>query len=104
MRVPALLAISLFVVPSFAADQPVSASPSAQPQSQLTTLREGAAIDNASLISPDSQDGACFKMRTYVVKREGIGDSTRLVKYYTCQRASKYGVKRAAGDRDKDER
>jgi len=101
MRIPALLIVLLIaVVPTFAADRPIAApaKPLFTQQSQpASVLMDGRAIDGASLLSPSSAegDGACFKLRTYVVKREGIGDSTRMVKYYTCQKASKYGVKHA---------
>jgi hypothetical protein len=94
----AALLIVLFLASASAAfaDQP-QMLPDSQP-SNSTVLRDGAAIDRASLLrpeSPDSADSTCLFMRTYVVKREGTGDSTRMVKYYTCQKASKYGVKRA---------
>ena len=93
MRIGALLIFfTLTGVPGFAAD-PQTLSPSQSPHP--TVLRDGAAVDSASLLRPESPDGACFKLRTYVMKRDGTGDSTRLVKYYTCQKASKYGVKRA---------
>jgi hypothetical protein len=101
MRIPPLLIVLLIaVVPTFAADQPIAAPVATLPaqRSQPTTvLMDGRAIDSASLLSPSTAegDGFCFKLRTYVMKREGIGDSTRLVKYYDCQKASKYGVKRA---------
>lgn len=93
MRISALLIIFILTAASGFAAEPQTVSPSQAPNP--TVLRDGAAVDSASLLRPESPDGACFKLRTYVMKREGIGDSTRLVKYYTCQKASKYGVKRA---------
>ncbi len=97
MRTWALLVVT-FLSSVFAAAADQSPSPPAPAQTNhfsSATIQDGANIDGASLIRPESEDGACFKLRTYVVKREGIGDSTRMVKYYTCQRASKYGVKKA---------
>ncbi|HZQ71171.1 MAG TPA: hypothetical protein VFA68_21780 [Terriglobales bacterium] len=99
MRTSAFLII-MAALPAFAADEAMTVAQSTispPSQSQLALLRDGRSIDSASLLHPGSLegDGVCFKLRTYVMKREGVGDSTRLVKYYTCQRASKYGVKHA---------
>ncbi len=93
MRIWALLIMFSLIAASGFAEERQPQPPSQS--SNLTSLRDGAAVDSASLLRPDSADGSCFKLRTYVMKREGIGDSTRLAKYYTCQKASKYGVKRA---------
>ena len=96
MRTPALPIVLFLASASAFADEPQMLPDSPSPNS--TVLRHGAAIDSASLLrpeSPDSADSTCLFMRTYVMKREGTGDSTRMVKYYTCQKASKYGVKRA---------
>jgi hypothetical protein len=93
MRISALLILLSLTAASGFAAEPQPLPPSQSPN--LTVLRDGSAVDSASLLRPDSADGSCFKLRTYVMKREGIGDSTRLAKYYTCQKASKYGVKRA---------
>ena len=96
MRTLALLmGLAIVAFPSFAADKPATLPAPNPDQSNFTLLRDRAAIDNAALIHPETPDGACFKMRTYVMEREGAGDATRLVKYYTCQKASKFGVKRA---------
>jgi hypothetical protein len=95
MRLPALLLTLLLTTTVIAENAPVTAGLPAPQTQTATVLYDGPTIDSASLIRPESPDGACLKMRTYVMKREGIGDSTRLVKYYTCQKASKFGVKRA---------
>ena len=97
MRTWALLIVVLFTaVSAVAADQSNAIrTPMPPERPDLAVLSGGASIDGASLIRPATPDGACLKMRTYVMKREGIGDSTRLVKYYTCQNASKYTVKKA---------
>jgi len=97
MRTLALL-IVIFVtaVSAVAADQTSAIRTLVPPQRpDLAVLSDGASIDAASFIRPETPDGACLKMRTYVMKREGIGDSTRLAKYYTCQSTSKYSVKKA---------
>lgn len=97
MRTWALLVVGFITALSaVAADQPGAPRTPVPPQRpDLAVLSDGAAIDGASLIRPQTPDGACLKMRTYVMKREGIGDSTRLVRYYTCQNSSKYSVKKA---------
>jgi hypothetical protein len=111
MRISFLLASLLCGLASLclASDQPRKVSPSrfdsvsgiVHPDDLGQALADRAVRERLRRDLAEDGDVTCYTVQSYLVKRQSRDpDAVEAVGYSTCQRASKYGVKRA-GETDK---